>query len=103
VGSNPTQDIISVCIYYVFVLSCVGSGYETPVPIQFIPPVPAKFIYFLIVGFEVLAAVVMKIAIFWDTVPCISYMNRRFGGTYHFHLQGRKSAEQETSDSRMIG
>jgi hypothetical protein len=25
------------------------------------------------------------------------YVNRRFGGKYHLHLQGRKSAEQETS------
>jgi hypothetical protein len=39
----------------------------------------------------------LKIAIFWDIAPCSPYMNRRFGGTYHFHLQGRKSAEQETS------
>jgi hypothetical protein len=29
--------------------------------------------------------------------PCSSYVNRRFGGTCHFHLQGRKSAEQEDS------
>jgi hypothetical protein len=24
-------------------------------------------------------------------------MNQRFGGTYHLHLKGKKSAEQETS------
>jgi hypothetical protein len=42
----------------------------------------------------------MKIAIFWDIAPCIPYINRRFGGMYRFHLQGRKSTEQETSDSR---
>jgi hypothetical protein len=24
-------------------------------------------------------------------------MGRSFGGTFHFHLQGKKSAEQETS------
>jgi hypothetical protein len=24
------------------------------------------------------------------------YMNRRFGGTYHLNLQGKKSAEEET-------
>jgi hypothetical protein len=46
------------------------------------------------VGFEVFTAVVMKIVIFWDIAPCSPYMNRRFGGTYHFHLQGRKSAER---------
>jgi hypothetical protein len=49
------------------------------------------------VGFEVLAAVVMKVVFFWDTAPCSPYVNRCFRGTYHLHLQGRKSAEQETS------
>jgi hypothetical protein len=45
---------------------------------------------------EVLKAVVMNFAIFWNIAPCIQYMNRRFGGTYNLHLQGRKSVEQET-------
>jgi hypothetical protein len=36
------------------------------------------------VGFEVLAAVVMYVAIFWDMSPCISYANRRFGGAWPF-------------------
>jgi hypothetical protein len=40
------------------------------------------------VGIEVLTAVVIKFAIFWDIAPCSPYMNRRFGGTYHLHLQG---------------
>jgi hypothetical protein len=44
-----------------------------------------------------------KSAIFWDILPSSSYMNRRFGGTYHLHLQGRISAEQETSESRWLG
>jgi hypothetical protein len=36
-----------------------------------------------IVGFEVLAAVVMKSPIFWDITPCgLLKTNRRFGGTY---------------------
>jgi hypothetical protein len=35
-------------------------------------------------------------AIFWDIAPCSPYMNRRFGERYH-QLQGRNSAEQETS------
>jgi hypothetical protein len=38
----------------------------------------------------------MKIVIFWDIASCIAYMNGLFGGTYHLHLQGRKSAENET-------
>jgi hypothetical protein len=50
----------------------------------------------------VLVVVVMKTANFWDIAPCSPYMNRRFGGTYHFHVQGRKSAEQETSESRWL-
>jgi hypothetical protein len=36
-------------------------------------------------GFEVLTALVKNIA------PCISYVNLRFGGTYHLHVQDRKS------------
>jgi hypothetical protein len=42
------------------------------------------------VGFEVFTAVVMKSIIFWDMTPCspLSF-NRRFGGTYILHLQGR--------------
>jgi succinylglutamate desuccinylase len=40
---------------------------------------------------------------FWDIAPCSRYMNRRFGGTYHLHLQGRKSAEKETSEGRWLG
>jgi hypothetical protein len=32
-----------------------------------------------IVGFEVLTAVVMNVAIFWDIVPCSPYVKRRFG------------------------
>jgi hypothetical protein len=55
------------------------------------------------VGFEVLTAVVIKTAILWDIAPCSPYMNRRFGGMYHIHLPGRKSAAQETSESRWLG
>jgi hypothetical protein len=55
------------------------------------------------VGFEVLTTVVMKISIFWDTAPWSPYMKRRFGGTYHLHLQGLKSEEQEIGYSRWLG
>jgi hypothetical protein len=42
-------------------------------------------------GFEVLTAVVMKSTIFWDITPCSPLkVNRRLGGTYRLHLQGRK-------------
>jgi hypothetical protein len=49
------------------------------------------------VGFEVLIAVFIKVAIFCDISPCSPYLNRRVGGNYHPHLQGRKSVEQEIS------
>jgi hypothetical protein len=39
----------------------------------------------------------LNVAIFCDIEPCGQYVNRRFGGTCHIHLQGKKSAEQETS------
>jgi hypothetical protein len=36
--------------------------------------------------------VVMKSIIFWDMTPCsLLSLNRRFGGTYHLHLQDRKN------------
>jgi hypothetical protein len=33
----------------------------------------------------------MKNVIFWDVTPCGSCKNRRFGGTYRLHQQGRMS------------
>jgi hypothetical protein len=46
------------------------------------------------VGFEVFIAVVMKSIILWDVMPCsLLSCNRRFGGTYRLHLQGRLSGE----------
>jgi hypothetical protein len=53
-------------------------------------------------GFEVLTAVIMKLAIFWDIAPYSMYMSGRFGKTYHLHLQCRKSAEKETSENRRL-
>jgi hypothetical protein len=44
-----------------------------------------------IAGFEVLTAVALKNTIFWDIRPCSPLsVNRRFGGTYRLHLQGRR-------------
>jgi hypothetical protein len=31
-----------------------------------------------------------KNGVFWDVALCTSWVNRRFGGTYRFHLKGRK-------------
>jgi hypothetical protein len=44
----------------------------------------------------------LKNAVFWDVVPCISCVNRRFGGTYRLHLQGRKICECGTSLCRWL-
>jgi hypothetical protein len=42
-------------------------------------------------GFEVITAVVMKSTIFCDITPCSPLkVNRRFGGTYRLHLQGKR-------------
>jgi hypothetical protein len=44
------------------------------------------------VGFEVFTALVMKSIIFWDMTQCSQLsFNRRFGGTYRLHLQGRRN------------
>jgi hypothetical protein len=40
------------------------------------------------VRFEVFTAVTMNNAVFWDVAPCRCFVNRRFGGTYHLHIQG---------------
>jgi hypothetical protein len=32
----------------------------------------------------------MKKAVFWDVAPCRCGVNRRFGGTYRLHFQGRR-------------
>jgi hypothetical protein len=43
----------------------------------------------LLVGFEVLTAVVIKSTTFWDITPCSPLKaNQCFGGTYRLHLQG---------------
>jgi hypothetical protein len=40
------------------------------------------------VGFENFTTVIMKSNIFWDITPySLLSVNRRFGGTYHLHLQ----------------
>jgi hypothetical protein len=55
-----------------------------------------------LVGSEVLTAVVMKSTIFWDITPSSPLRaNRRFGGTYRLHLQGRRiSRARNQRDSR---
>jgi hypothetical protein len=45
------------------------------------------------VRFEVFTAVTTKNAVFWDVALCRSCVNRRFGGTYRLHLQGRRKSQ----------
>jgi hypothetical protein len=49
------------------------------------------------VGVEDLTVIVTEVAIVLDPAPCNVCMNQCFGEMYPLHLQGRKSAEQETS------
>jgi hypothetical protein len=51
----------------------------------------------IFIGFEVFTAVTMKNAVIWDVAPCRSCLDRRFGGTYRLHLQGRKIRERGPS------
>jgi hypothetical protein len=47
-------------------------------------------------GFEVLTAVAMKSSVFWDISPYIPVkVNRRFGGTYHLHLQSKSKQNKQ--------
>jgi hypothetical protein len=55
----------------------------------------------IILGFEVLAAVVMKRIIFWDITPCSPLkVNRSFGGIYRIHFQNRMSRARYQRESR---
>jgi hypothetical protein len=44
----------------------------------------------------------IKNVVFWDVALCRSCLNRRFGGTYRLHLQGRRIRERGTSVSRWL-
>jgi hypothetical protein len=59
-------------------------------------------IILIFVRFEVFTAVSMKNAVFWYVASCRSCVNRRFVGTYRFHLQGRKIRERGISVSRWL-
>jgi hypothetical protein len=43
-----------------------------------------------------------KNIVFWDLAPCRFYVNRRSGGTYRLHLQGRKITERGSSVSKWL-
>jgi hypothetical protein len=89
-------------------LDLTSFGIRTPVGnsnviAQVFPSVglPVQCITYL-VGFEVFTAVVMKSIIFWDMTPCILLScNRRFGGTYRLHLQGRRNNVSKNQQVRL--
>jgi hypothetical protein len=55
------------------------------------------------VGFEVLTTVVMKGINFWDITPCSPLsVNRRFGGIYRLHLQGRRNNFSKRPASKQV-
>jgi hypothetical protein len=58
--------------------------------------------YSTYVRFEVFTALAMKNAVFWDVAPGRYCVNRRFGETFRFHVQGIKICEQGTSVSRWL-
>jgi hypothetical protein len=56
------------------------------------------------VGFEVFTAVVRKSINFWDiTQSSALSVNRRFGGTYPLHLQGRKNKSSKIPARKQAG
>jgi hypothetical protein len=45
----------------------------------------------------------LKSIIFWDVTPCnLLICNRRFGGTYRLHLQGRREFQQEPACKQVV-
>jgi hypothetical protein len=53
------------------------------------------------VGFQILTAVLIRSAIFWDTTPCSPLkVNLRFGRIYHLHLQGQISQVTQQRESK---
>jgi hypothetical protein len=50
-----------------------------------------------LVGFEVFISVLTNTAIFWYIMLCSLNVHWCFGATHHLHLQGWKSAKQETN------
>jgi hypothetical protein len=47
-------------------------------------------------------AVTIKNTVFWHVAPCSFCVNRRFGGMYRLHFQGRKIRERGTSVNRWL-
>jgi hypothetical protein len=77
-------------------------GRKTPKERYICRPGSRKRKKFKDVGFEVFTDVVMESIIFWDVTPCsLSRFNRRFGGTYRLHFQGRRKFQQESANKQV--
>jgi hypothetical protein len=63
---------------------------------------PVERTVVMLVRFEVFTVVTIEKAVFWDVAPCRYCVNRRYGGTYRLHLQGRRQEgiRERTSVSR---
>jgi hypothetical protein len=90
VTTHPPVELVPVSLYPVVKRPAREADHSPPTSVE---------VNKVFVGFEVLiTSIVIDIVIFWDTALCSPYVNRRFGGTYHFHSQGHKSAGQESSE-----
>jgi hypothetical protein len=54
-------------------------------------------------GSEVLTEMIRKSTIFWDVIRCSSVqVNRRLGGTYRLHLQGRRVSREWNQQKKAL-
>jgi hypothetical protein len=44
----------------------------------------------------------LKKAVFWDVAPCRYGVDRRFGGTYRLHLQGRREIIRKSASEASV-
>jgi hypothetical protein len=85
-----TACILRNAYSFVELVTCVNCGvilWQKTATTEMVANIESKYI-----PFKVFTAVVMKSTIFWDITPCsLLSVNRRFGGTYRLHLQGRRN------------
>jgi hypothetical protein len=100
--SNFNRNVFTECMEKSTIPSLIWTGFvfgrslQSPRHLHWNFPTLKYKISLLTVGgfhqtgrYEVLTAVVMNVAIFWDMSLCSQLVNRRFGGRYHLHLHFR--------------
>jgi hypothetical protein len=98
-GNRFWSDISTLAHDYFFGLLERWNSYTDPYNV--------KFILYIFLGlleikvFELNARRYRIYCVGFEVTSCSQYVNRRFGGKYHLHSQGRTSAEQETSVARL--